>query len=95
LPASEPADAEAIASALIIRLSAQKTIVFDATTPAGFSTFNRTDNIREIVQVISQVRGERFTQNLRNFERNPGSGRLPKHATAQAVRESVHVIFRQ
>ena len=29
------------------------------------------------------------------YENDPGSGRLPKQATAQAVRESVHVTFRQ
>jgi hypothetical protein len=53
LSASEPADVEAFASSSILALSDQKTTVLNETTLAGKSTFNRTDDIREIVKVVS------------------------------------------
>jgi hypothetical protein len=53
LSASEPADVEAIASASMLTLILQNTTVLTATIVAGFSTFNRSDDIRQIVKVIS------------------------------------------
>ena len=89
----------------MLALSDQKTTVLNVTTLTENATFSRSDNICEFVKVISQVRSESSAIHLRKnetilspladtvYEGNPGSVRLPKHATTPAARESVHVIL--